>query len=156
MYETRWATFSELSVIVNYWKMMTNEMTERDNIPQLDIRMAEKVERLFINETESGNLKFRVAVDESDSIVACAGGLIRMEYAYPLAEKQSPFGWIISVYTSRNYRNHGLANKLVDEVCFWLKEKGAKRARLWSSHSGKRIYEGLGFKNMIDMTKSLV
>lgn len=98
---------------------------------------------------------FKVAVDSNKNIVACAGGLIREEYPYPLAEEQSLFGWVIAVYTLENFRNNGIAYHLVDEVCTWLQQKGAKRARLWSSSTGRSVYEKLGFQNMMDMSKEL-
>ncbi|MEH7180506.1 GNAT family N-acetyltransferase [Neobacillus vireti] len=155
MYETRRASFGEFDIIADYWFMMATEMGEIDGIPKPDYQRVEEVKKLFVKENEAGNLMFRIAVDKNENIVACAGGLMRMEYSYPLAEEQSPFGWIITVYTLENHRNIGLAHKLVDEVCVWLKEKGANRARLWSSSNGKRIYENLGFKPMFDMSKTL-
>ncbi|MBN8211104.1 GNAT family N-acetyltransferase [Bacillus sp. NTK071] len=62
---------------------------------------------------------------------------------------------IVAVYTKENHRNNGLAYKLVDETCGWLKENGAIRARLWSSSTGRKVYGNLGFKDMMDMSKSL-
>ena len=155
MYKTRWASFSELDIIADYWFMMATEMGEIDGIPKPDYHRAKKVKMLFVNENEAGNLMFRIAIDEKNNIVACAGGLLRLEYSFPLAEEQSPFGWIIAVYTLEKHRNNGLAHKLVDEVCAWLKEKGASRARLWSSSSARKIYENLGFEPMLDMSKDL-
>ncbi|MEI5907111.1 GNAT family N-acetyltransferase [Bacillus spongiae] len=155
MYETRWSTNDEITIMVDFWCKMASEMGENDGIPKPDLLRIEEVKNLFISESELGNLKFRVAVDSNDNIVACAGGLIRTGYSYPLAEKPSLFGRVISVYTLKKHRNNGLAYKLVDEICLWLKDKGAKRARLWSSSTGRKVYENLGFKNMLDMSKSL-
>ena len=155
MYETRWSTNDEITIMVDYWCKMANEMGENDGTPKPDFRRIEQVKSLFIRESESGNLKFRVAIDHTNQIIACAGGLIRTEYSYPLAEEPSLFGWVISVYTLKEHRKNGLAYKLVDEICLWLKQKGAKRARLWSSSDGRKVYENLGFENMIDMSKPL-
>lgn len=155
MYKTRWSTNDEITVMVDYWYKMATEMGENDGIPKPDLQRIEGVKNLFIREYELGNLKFRVAVDSNDNIVACAGGLIRTEYSYPLAEEPSLFGWVISVYTLKKHRNNGLAYNLVDEICLWLRDKGAKRARLWSSSSGRKVYENLGFKDMLDMSKPL-
>jgi GNAT superfamily N-acetyltransferase len=155
MYDTRWTTNDEITTMADYWYKMACEMGEIDGIPKPDLKRFEEVKNLFLNECESGNLTFRIAVDKKDNIVACAGGLIREEYSYPLAEERSLFGWVIAVYTLKNHRKNGLAQKLVDEVCLWLKEKGAKRARLWSSSTGRSVYENLGFKNMMDMSKPL-
>ncbi|MBH0159367.1 GNAT family N-acetyltransferase [Fictibacillus sp. 26RED30] len=155
MYETRWANDDEITIMADYWYRMACEMGEIDEIPKPDIQRIEEVKNLFIKETNLGNLKFRVAIDSNDKIVACAGGLLRKEYPYPLAEEQSLFGWVLAVYTLKNHRNNGLAYKLVDEICLWLSQKGARRARLWSSSSGRKVYENLGFKNMMDMSKPL-
>ncbi|GAA5417563.1 hypothetical protein Pryu01_02637 [Paraliobacillus ryukyuensis] len=155
MHQTRWASVDELNIIIDYWIYMANEMSEIDNIPKPDRQKIENTRNLFIRETKKGNLNFRVAVDQKDQIIACTGGLIRQEYAFPLAEEQTTFGWIIAVYTLKPYRNNGLAHRLVEEVCTWLKENGAHRARLWSSSKGIQIYESLGFHSMIDLAKTL-
>ena len=155
MYETRWATEGEISLLADYWYRMACEMGECDGIPKPDLQRAEEVKNLFSKEYKSGNLSFRVAVDNEDNIVACAGGLVRTEYPFPLAPEQSLFGWVISVYTLKEHRKNGLAHKLVDEICSWLHQKGAKRARLWASSAGRSVYEHLGFQNMMDMTKTL-
>lgn len=155
MYETRWATYNELSIVAECWYKMACEMGEIDRIPKPSHQRLEEVKNLFRKEFELGNLMFQVALDSDEKIVACAGGLIRREYAFPLAEEQSLFGWIIAVYTVKNHRNNGLASQLVEEICLWLKQKGAKRARLWSSSSGRSVYEQLGFHNMLDLAKPL-
>ncbi|MED4916229.1 GNAT family N-acetyltransferase [Geobacillus thermodenitrificans] len=54
-----------------------------------------------------------------------------------------------------HHRKKGLASQLVEEVCSWLKERDARRARLWASSEGRRIYERLGFSPMLDMEKAL-
>ncbi|MGG3790248.1 GNAT family N-acetyltransferase, partial [Geobacillus thermodenitrificans] len=128
---------------------------EKDGIPIPNSERVNEVRNLFLKEREENNLRFRVAVDEQGNIVACAGGLIRMEYATPLSEEPTPFGWVISVYTIPHHRKKGLASQLVEEVCSWLKERGARRARLWASSEGRRIYERLGFSPMLDMEKAL-
>ncbi|MDG5471718.1 GNAT family N-acetyltransferase [Jeotgalibacillus sp. ET6] len=156
MYKTRWTTNEEIPLMADYWYRMVCEMEEVDGIPKPDLQRVEEVRNLFIKETELDNLKFRVAIDNKGEIVACAGGLIRSEYAYPLSQELSLFGWLLAVYTLKNHRRNGLAYKLVDDVCLWLTERGAKRARLWSSSSGRKIYENLGFKNMMDMSKPLI
>ncbi|WP_165997790.1 GNAT family N-acetyltransferase [Bacillus sp. Cs-700] len=155
MYETRWNTNKEIPIMADLWYKMACEMGDVDGIPKPDVKRLEEVKSLFLKEFELGNLVFRVATDSNDNIVACSGGLIRTEYSYPLAEEQSLFGWVIAVYTKENHRNNGLAYKLVDETCGWLKGKGAIRARLWSSSTGRKVYGNLGFKDMMDMSKSL-
>jgi GNAT superfamily N-acetyltransferase len=156
MYRTRNATDEEVPLMAGHWYQMACEMSEIDGMPKPDIHRIEVVKSLFLREWEAGHLMFRVAVDESDQIAACAGGLLRREYPYPLAEEQTLFGWVISVFTLENHRHNGLATILTDEVCEWLKQRGAKRARLWSSSTGRSVYEKSGFKPMLDMVKPLL
>lgn len=155
MYEFRWASTSELPVLADLWFKMACEMGESDGLPKPDEERLEEVKKLFINEDENGQLSFRVATDVEGEVVACAGGLLRMEYAFPLSEEQTPFGWIVGVYTDEEHRKNGLATQLVEDVCSWLKDKGAKRARLWASASARNMYEEIGFKAMLDMEKPL-
>ncbi|HWO76612.1 MAG TPA: GNAT family N-acetyltransferase [Bacillus sp. (in: firmicutes)] len=156
MYQTRWAEREEMLLLAEYWYRMACEMGDIDGIPAPDLMQVNQVRNLFLKEYDSGNLLFRVAMDLEGKIVSCAGGLLRMEYAFPLSQELTPFGWIISVYTVEQHRKKGLAHLLVEEVCEWLKEKGAKRARLWSSSSAKNVYKDLGFTSMLDMEKPLV
>jgi predicted GNAT family acetyltransferase len=155
MYETRWATKSELPILAEYWYQMACEMGKKDGIPIPNVERVNEIRNFFLKEFENNNLRFRIALDKEGNIVACAGGLIRMEYATPLSEEQTPFGWVICVYTVSNHRKKGLASRLVEEVCSWLKERGAKRARLWASAEGRRVYENIGFSQMMDMEKVL-
>ncbi|WP_010099100.1 GNAT family N-acetyltransferase [Ornithinibacillus scapharcae] len=155
MYKTRYITKAEIIIMADFWYKMATEMGEVDGVPQPDYQRLEEVKNLFIKEHTLGNLMFRVALDSSNNIVACAGGLIRTEYPYPLAMEQSLFGWIISVYTNKEHRQNRLASILVDEICLWLKQKGASRARLWSSSTARSTYEKIGFQSMMDMTKAL-
>jgi hypothetical protein len=92
MYITRWAEKHELLLIAEYWYKMQSEMGERDDIPIQSKERIHEIQNLFLKEYESKNLKFRIAINNHGKIVACAGGLLRLEYFAPLSEKQSLFG----------------------------------------------------------------
>jgi GNAT superfamily N-acetyltransferase len=155
MYETRWADRSEIPLLADFWHKMQCEMVEKDGIPKQSKERIKEIQKLFLKEHDLQNLRFRVAIDNKGTIISCAGGLLRLEYSSPLSEEQSLFGWVISVYTLPHYRKNGLAAKLVEEIYIWLKEKGAGRARLWASIEGRRVYEKIGFRSMMDMEKTL-
>jgi GNAT superfamily N-acetyltransferase len=101
---------------------------EKDGIPTPSKERISEIQKLFLKENQSQKLNFRVALDNNGNIVACAGGLLRLEYVSPLSEDQSLFGWVISVFTLPEYRKKGLASQLVEDVCTWLKDQGARRA----------------------------
>lgn len=155
MYDTRLANQEELQLIGDYWFRMASEMGEIDGIPVPSSQRVSEVIAILKKEFDAGNMMFKIATDKKNEMVACAGGLIREEYIFPLSEEKSLFGWVIAVYTLPAHRKNGLASRLVEEVCNWLKDQGAVRARLWSSTSARGIYEELGFKNMMDMEKTL-
>ena len=156
MFTYRWASPQDLPIIAGLWHKMADEMGKQDGIPVPDEERLKEVQRLFEYEYTAERLSFRVALNEEGEIVACAGGLLRNEYAFPLSSEQTLFGWVVSVYTAEECRRNGLASRLVEDVCAWLKEKGARRARLWSSSHASDLYASLGFTRMIDMEKTLL
>lgn len=153
MYTTRFATAEDLPTLVKCWTKMTIEMSEPDGTPlPTDERIAEIYE-LFHERFNKGELIFRVATDEQDKIVACAGGLIRYDYPWPLSKQPEPIGWVVSVYTDINHRKQGLAYKIVNEVTECLSDKQVSYIRLWASKQGKPTYYKLGFEDSPFMDK---
>lgn len=153
MYNTRFATQEDLNIIVKHWTKMSIEMSESDGTPlPTDERIAE-VSQLFHKKYSQGELIFRVALDEQHNIVACAGGLIRYDYPWPLSSEKAKVGWVVSVYTEVEHRKRGLALKIVDEVTRWLEAQQVAMVRLWASQHGKPTYEKLGFKQTTFMDK---
>ncbi len=150
-----WAEKGDIKTLTDFWYAMTCEMEEKDGIPRPSMGRVHEVYHFFLKEYEKKNLVFRIAKNNSGQIVACSGGLLRSEYAYPLAEKQTLYGWIVNVYTKKEYRRNGLASQLTADVCEWLKTNGAKRARLWTSSQARRVYERLGFSQSHEMEKQL-
>lgn len=156
MFTYRWATGQELPMIACLWHRMACEMGKLDGIPVPDEERQKEVQMFFENEYNAKRLNFRVALNDNGEIIACAGGLVRKEYAFPLSGEQTLFGWVVAVYTAEHCRRNGLASRLVGDVCSWLKEQGAERARLWPSSSAAGMYGKLGFTRMIDMEKPLI
>ncbi|MGM8216435.1 GNAT family N-acetyltransferase [Bacillaceae bacterium W0354] len=152
---TTWATKEDINKLTELWYAMTTEMEEVEGIPRPSLEKVKEVNELFNREYNQGNLMFRIVKDNAGTIITCSGGLLRSEYAYPLAEEQSIFGWVINVYTIKEYRRQRLASKLTNEVCNWLKTKGANRAKLWTSSQAREMYRNLGFTESFEMDKKL-
>ena len=153
MYTTRFATLEEIPKLVECWTKMTIEMSEPDGTPLPTDERITEIYEIFEARIKDGSLIFRVAVDDNGEIAACAGGLIRYDYMWPLSKDPSPVGWVVSVYTDHNHRKQGLANKIVNEVCEWLQQKEVSMIRLWASKQGKPTYEKLGFEQSSFMEK---
>src|SRR5690606_9447678 len=153
MYTTRFATVEDLPTLVKCWTKMTVEMSEPDGTPLPTDERITEIKEIFYNRFTEGNLIFRVAVNDKDEIVACAGGLIRLDYPWPLSKDPVRVGWVVSVYTEINHRKQGLAYKIVNEVCEWLQQNEVTMIRLWASQQGKSTYEKLGFETSSFMEK---
>ncbi len=52
MYETRWATNEEITIMVDYWYKMECALGEIDGIPKPDLKRFEEVKNLFVKESE--------------------------------------------------------------------------------------------------------
>ena len=53
--------------------------------------------------------------------------------------------YLLNVYTCPQYRQNGLAKKLLTQVISWAKEQGIRRLWLNSSEKGRELYSRLGF-----------
>lgn len=155
MYKTRFATIDDLPKLVTCWTKMTVEMSEPDGTPLPTEERIAEINELFHQRFTEGTLIFRVAVDVNDNIAACAGGLVRHDYAWPLSKEPVKVGWVVSVYTEAEHRKQGLAYTVVNEVCQWLQEKEVTMIRLWASQQGKPTYTKLGFETSSFMEKFL-
>lgn len=153
MYKTRFATEEDLPIIVQYWTKMSIEMSKSDSTPMPTDERIEEINQLFHMKHRQGDLIFRVAVDKHNQIVACAGGLIRYDYPWPLSSEQAKVGWVVSVYTELEHRKQGLAYNIVQEVTNWLESQQVQIIRLWASQHGKTTYEKLGFMQTTFMDK---
>jgi ribosomal protein S18 acetylase RimI-like enzyme len=87
-------------------------------------------------------------------IVAMAGAFIKSEV--PFRYFRVPItGFIGDVYSEPEFRRCGLALALNRHAIDWLAAKGIETVRLLASHSGRPIYEKLGFAHSDEMTLDL-
>lgn len=55
-------------------------------------------------------------------------------------------GYILNIFTSKNYRKQGMANQILDAIIDEAKKRGVRRLWLSSSDQGKPIYLDKGFR----------
>ncbi len=55
-------------------------------------------------------------------------------------------GYILNIFTSKNYRKQGMANQILDAIIDEAKKRGVRRLWLSSSDQGKPIYLHKGFR----------
>lgn len=54
-------------------------------------------------------------------------------------------GYILNIYTSHQFRKHGFANHILDEIIEFARKNSIKRLWLNSSEQGKKLYAKRGF-----------
>ena len=81
--------------------------------------------------------------DSSDKLVATASARMAMVRIVGIPER-TPIAIIGAVATAPEARSHGLATKLVSELCAWADSRGAWMSVLWASQY--EMYNRLGFE----------
>lgn len=89
-------------------------------------------------------LRKKMLIEEEDMIISTCGVCF---YQLPPSFK-NPTGrnaYIVNVYTEQQYRNRGIATKLLKMTLDGVKQLGFKVVRLHASEEGKSIYKKIGF-----------
>ncbi len=74
-------------------------------------------------------------------------------------ELRDAAGFVHDVVVDRAVRRRGVATRLVEAACAWLRDRGAPRVLLWSAaknDSAQALFAKLGFRRtMVEMTREL-
>ncbi|MCD8316689.1 MAG: GNAT family N-acetyltransferase [Eggerthellaceae bacterium] len=84
-----------------------------------------------------------------DEIVGCGGICLYEEMPSPDNEC-GRCAYLMNIYTIPSCRGHGIGGKIVTYLIEAAKEKGASKIYLETSDDGRRLYEELGFTDMVD------
>ena len=58
---------------------------------------------------------------------------------------------LLNVYTEPEFRQRGIARRIMGTILAWLKEQGFPSASLHASDEGRPLYEDLGFEATNEM-----
>jgi GNAT superfamily N-acetyltransferase len=93
--------------------------------------------------------------DRPGEIVAGAGIQIRRLLPRPLPGATSirlgPEAIVVNVFTEREWRRRGIAERLMQHVIEWARSHGIARLVLHASPDGRPLYERLGFEPTNEM-----
>ncbi|HVO12871.1 MAG TPA: GNAT family N-acetyltransferase [Vicinamibacteria bacterium] len=105
-------------------------------------------------------------LEKRDAVVLVAerGGQV-VGYAYATLEPhdwmalRAAAGFLHDVVVDESARRQGVATRLVEAGCDWLRARGAPRVLLWSAAgntAAQSLFDGMGFRRtMIEMTREL-
>jgi GNAT superfamily N-acetyltransferase len=77
--------------------------------------------------------------------VVAGGGLIVHEWPARAGDPNTQRAYILNVYTEPEYRQQGLARRIVTTIIEWCRAQGFQTVALHASDAGRPLYEALGF-----------
>ncbi len=116
---------------------------------------------------EDGYAQFlQTQLDQPDVVILVAdvdGALAGYVYAgiepQSWKELREQAGFIHDVIVAERHQRGGVAARLVDAACEWLRARGAPRVLLWTAvqnEAAQRLFQKVGFRQtMVEMTREL-
>jgi GNAT superfamily N-acetyltransferase len=90
------------------------------------------------------------AINDRDEIVAGAGLWLATMPPGPRDHSEQR-GYVMNVYTHPDYRQRGLARRLMNALMDWCRANQIRTMNLHASDEGRALYESLGFKPTNEM-----
>lgn len=142
----------DIPTLVQHHRRMFEEIRESKNmvldeqkLEDMDVAYKDKLK----NEIKNGICKAWV-IKERDKIIA--SGAISIASTVPSPDDSSYYiAYLHSVYTEKEFRKRGLAEKVVKCILDYCKSNGINRVFLNASEAGRSVYEKIGF-NKSDTT----
>lgn len=117
------------------------EVNENDDI----ISLSKSTKNYFLSNIGRSLLCWGIKVDNKIVAIASLNLFYRIPYLENLSGKE---GYILNIYTLPNYRQKGMAGKLLNTIIDYAKENGFGRLWLNSSEQGKSVYVRHGFETV--------
>lgn len=82
---------------------------------------------------------------------AASGGVWLREMQPSPGHPHGMVPYVLSVYTSPEFRRKGLASMIVEEAMMWARKHGYYKIVLHASKTGRKVYSQLGWKRTWEM-----
>ncbi len=84
--------------------------------------------------------------------IGCGGLCIYQEMPSP--DNPSGYcGYLMNIYTRKAWRGQGVGEATVSYLLDYARKKGIEKVYLETSQSGRKLYEKMGFTDMVDYMK---
>jgi GNAT superfamily N-acetyltransferase len=144
----RRASTDDMATIVAHRRGMFYDMGYHDEAA-LDL-MSAKFQPWALARMNSGEYLAWLVADTRDSVVASAG-LWLMDWPPHMLGSGTRRGYILNVFTEREFRRGGLSRHLMEIIIEWCRGNGIDTVVLHASSLGRALYESLGFKDTNEM-----
>jgi GNAT superfamily N-acetyltransferase len=149
----RLATVDDAPIIVHHRRAMFSDMGHTDPVAldAMDATFAPYVMRALGEGSYRGWL-----AQTSDGRVVAGGGLIVHEWpSRPVIPAEPRRAYILNMYTEREYRQHGIARRIMTAIVEWCRAQGFRSVSLHASEFGRLLYESMGFQPTNEMRLKL-
>jgi GNAT superfamily N-acetyltransferase len=148
----RRASLKDLDVLVDQRRAMWTDMGVTD---QLRLQRADRAYKRWTRTRLRNHQLLGWLVENRDGKVAGGGCL----WLQPIQPGPNHTGmtqpYLLSMYTSPEFRRRGVASMVVGQAIEWCKRRGYSRLRLHASEMGRPVYRQFGFKRGWEMRLDL-
>ena len=144
----RAATVVDASTILHQRRSMFRDMGE-GTADELD-RMAAMTEPWLAQALSDDSYRGWLAEDGSGRVLG-GGGVLLCPWPASPNDPGLRRAIILNVYTEPEFRQRGIARRIMGTILAWLKEQGFPSASLHASDEGRPLYEDLGFEATNEM-----
>ncbi len=144
----RTAALKDIPVLADHHELMFREIFNYDKI-EINETSIHRMKQNYIKKLKKEINKncFAWLIEIRGKVVASAAitfiSLVPTPY-----DENTDTGYLHSVYTDKEYRKKGYAEKLIKTILKHCKNNGIKRVDLVASKAGKGIYKRNGFNNL--------
>lgn len=147
-FRIRPATLRDLDVLVRHRRRMWEDMGERDRV---ELDAADTVYRRWARQRMKTKRLVGFILEDAKGR-AVASGCIWLQPIQPHPGRTTTLRpYLLSMFTEPEYRDRGLATRIVREAVRWCKEHGYARLTLHASREGRGLYQRLGFARTWEM-----
>jgi len=143
----RMATVDDASIIVHHRRAMFTDMGHTD-LAALDAM--ETAFAPYVRRALDGSYLGWLAVTSEGCVVA-GGGLIVHEWPASPRSSDTQRAYILNVYTEPEYRQCGLARRIMNAILDCCRAEGFHSVSLHASEQGRPLYVALGFEPTNEM-----
>jgi len=142
----REATPADIATLVKHRRWMFEDMARVEgamlhvaDLDAMDVAYAAQLRRHLSEGVQ------RAWVIEAGGQIVASGALLFAEWLARPNDLTERLAYLHSVFTEPEFRRRGLARRIVATAIESCREQGLRRLMLHASHSGRPLYESLGF-----------
>jgi len=147
-FKIRRATSKDLELLVHHRRKMFEEMASPT---EEELSVHDASYRVWARDMMKRRLLHVYIVETSSGKPAASGGVWLREMQPSPGHPHAMVPYVLSVYTSPEFRRKGLASMIVEEAMAWARKHGYYKIVLHASKTGRKVYSQLGWKRTWEM-----